>query len=123
MGTKQGTHAICDVLSRRSPVLGAATVHIWTGSPAGLRLPGGDGPALPPVPARIRRPRPLEPLLALLVVVLIALLAFVEVRNRRRISSLEELARTDALTGLPNRRGWREQLDRELARAVRCDDA
>jgi len=30
-----------------------------------------------------------------------------------------ELARTDPLTGLPNRRAWRDELDRELARASR----
>jgi diguanylate cyclase (GGDEF)-like protein len=65
----------------------------------------------------------LEPLLASLVVLLVALLAITDRRSRRRIAALEELARTDALTGLPNRRGWREQLDRELARASRSDDA
>jgi diguanylate cyclase (GGDEF)-like protein len=32
---------------------------------------------------------------------------------------LERLARTDPLTGLPNRRGWDEQLTREVARARR----
>jgi diguanylate cyclase (GGDEF)-like protein len=32
---------------------------------------------------------------------------------------LDELARTDALTGLPNRRSWDEELDRALARAER----
>ncbi len=32
---------------------------------------------------------------------------------------LTTLARTDALTGLPNRRAWDEQLTRELARAKR----
>jgi diguanylate cyclase (GGDEF)-like protein len=31
------------------------------------------------------------------------------------------MARTDALTGLPNRRAWDEALDRELARADRGD--
>lgn len=63
----------------------------------------------------------MEPLLALLVVVLVALLAVLELRNRRQIERLQELARTDALTGLPNRRGWREQLERELARSERGD--
>jgi diguanylate cyclase (GGDEF)-like protein len=32
---------------------------------------------------------------------------------------LRALASTDALTGLPNRRGWEESLERELARATR----
>lgn len=35
------------------------------------------------------------------------------------LSSLERLALTDQLTGLPNRRAWEEGLDRELARAAR----
>jgi GGDEF domain-containing protein len=45
---------------------------------------------------------------------------------RRQIAALVEevgelgrLARTDPLTGLANRRGWDEQLDRELAQARR----
>jgi diguanylate cyclase len=45
---------------------------------------------------------------------------------RRQISALTEqvgeltrLARTDPLTGLANRRGWDEQLDRELSKARR----
>src|SRR5687767_2808430 len=45
---------------------------------------------------------------------------------RRQIAALTEdvgeltrLARTDPLTGLANRRGWDEQLDRELAQAQR----
>jgi diguanylate cyclase (GGDEF)-like protein len=36
---------------------------------------------------------------------------------------LAELARRDPLTGLPNRRGWDEQLARELARARRSGEA
>jgi diguanylate cyclase (GGDEF)-like protein len=35
------------------------------------------------------------------------------------IARVRELARTDELTGLPNRRRWQEELDRELARARR----
>ena len=35
------------------------------------------------------------------------------------LARLEESARTDDLTGLPNRRAWEEQLPRELARADR----
>ena len=35
------------------------------------------------------------------------------------LGQLEHLARTDALTGLPNRRYWEQQLPRELARATR----
>jgi diguanylate cyclase (GGDEF)-like protein len=35
------------------------------------------------------------------------------------LARLEEVARTDDLTGLRNRRGWEEELPRELARAKR----
>jgi diguanylate cyclase (GGDEF)-like protein len=38
------------------------------------------------------------------------------------LARLEEVARTDDLTGLLNRRGWEEQLPRELARSRRNDD-
>jgi diguanylate cyclase (GGDEF)-like protein len=42
------------------------------------------------------------------------------VRQREDLTvSLDQMARTDALTGLPNRRAWDEALDRELARANR----
>jgi len=39
--------------------------------------------------------------------------------GKRRVAQLEEMAMTDVLTGLPNRRQWEEQLPRELARALR----
>jgi diguanylate cyclase (GGDEF)-like protein len=35
------------------------------------------------------------------------------------IARIRQLARTDDLTGLSNRRGWHEELDREMARARR----
>jgi len=38
------------------------------------------------------------------------------------LARLEEVARTDDLTGLLNRRGWEEQLPRELARSKRHKD-
>jgi diguanylate cyclase (GGDEF)-like protein len=42
------------------------------------------------------------------------------VRQRENLTvSLNHMARTDALTGLPNRRAWDEALDRELALANR----
>ncbi len=37
----------------------------------------------------------------------------------RLLAQLQETARTDDLTGLPNRRAWEEELPRELARASR----
>jgi diguanylate cyclase len=42
---------------------------------------------------------------------------------RNEVRALVRLARTDPLTGLANRRGWDEQLDRELARARRSGGA
>jgi diguanylate cyclase (GGDEF)-like protein len=39
------------------------------------------------------------------------------------MGQLDDLARTDDLTGLPNRRGWRELLDREIAIARRTSRA
>src|SRR5687767_15639664 len=39
----------------------------------------------------------------------------------KEVRVLATLARTDGLTGLPNRRAWDEQLARELARAKRHD--
>jgi diguanylate cyclase (GGDEF)-like protein len=41
------------------------------------------------------------------------------VRSRKLAARLSELARTDPLTLLPNRRSWDEQLAREIARARR----
>jgi two-component system cell cycle response regulator len=41
------------------------------------------------------------------------------IERRKLIDGLTELARTDALTGLCNRRGWDDELRRELARASR----
>ena len=38
------------------------------------------------------------------------------------LEQTEQLARTDELTGLPNRRAWQEVLERELARARRCGE-
>lgn len=40
-----------------------------------------------------------------------------------QVRALARLARTDPLTGLANRRGWDEQLSRELARAQRSQTA
>lgn len=38
------------------------------------------------------------------------------------LTRLEVMARTDELTGLPNRRAWQEELPREIARAERSGD-
>jgi len=51
-----------------------------------------------------------------------SLLAEVEALNEE-VRALTRLARTDPLTGLANRRGWDEHLNRELARAQRSQTA
>lgn len=42
-----------------------------------------------------------------------------ELEREQLVTRLEAIARTDELTGLPNRRSWDEELQRELARAAR----
>jgi diguanylate cyclase (GGDEF)-like protein len=57
------------------------------------------------------------------VIVLTRLLAVEIAVTLQRVALLTELetkARTDELTGLPNRRAWHEQLPRELSRAARA---
>jgi diguanylate cyclase (GGDEF)-like protein/PAS domain S-box-containing protein len=50
---------------------------------------------------------------------LLAAEAAVTIHRTALLDRLRETARTDALTGLPNRRVWEEDLARELARAAR----
>jgi diguanylate cyclase (GGDEF)-like protein len=53
------------------------------------------------------------------VVTLLAAEASVAIERTKLLERLERAARTDDLTGLPNRRAWDEHLTRELARAER----
>ena len=53
------------------------------------------------------------------VVALLAAEAAVTLERGELLDRLEAMARTDDLTGLPNRRDWQDQLPRELARAER----
>ena len=53
------------------------------------------------------------------VMALLAAEASVAIERTEMLSKLEHAARTDELTGLPNRRAWDEHLERELARAKR----
>jgi diguanylate cyclase (GGDEF)-like protein len=50
---------------------------------------------------------------------LLAAQASEAIKRDRRVTRLVRQARTDALTGLPNRRSWDELLEREVARARR----
>lgn len=50
---------------------------------------------------------------------LLAAEAAVAIGRADMLGQLEHLARTDSLTGLPNRRYWEQRLPRELARAAR----
>jgi diguanylate cyclase (GGDEF)-like protein len=45
--------------------------------------------------------------------------AAIALDRARLLAQLQETARTDDLTGLPNRRAWDEELPRELSRAAR----
>ena len=69
--------------------------------------------------SRIARP---SPRLVPLIDVLAAEAAVAEGRAEL-LDRFERIARTDDLTGLPNRRAWEEELPRELARAWRQDTA
>ncbi len=53
------------------------------------------------------------------VVELLAAEAAIAIERSEMLTQLEHAARTDDLTGLPNRRAWEEHLDRELARSAR----
>ena len=50
---------------------------------------------------------------------LVAVEASVTLQRLELLAKLEEIAQTDELTGLPNRRTWHERLPAELARAAR----
>jgi diguanylate cyclase (GGDEF)-like protein len=53
------------------------------------------------------------------VVALLAAEAAVTLHRGELLERLEAMARTDDLTGLPNRRAWEDQLPREMARSLR----
>ncbi len=54
-------------------------------------------------------------------IVLLAAQAVSAIERVGLLARLERIAHTDELTGLPNRRAWREELPREMARAKRED--
>jgi len=53
-------------------------------------------------------------------IVLLAAQAAIAIERVDLLARLERIAHTDELTGLPNRRAWREELPREMARAKCC---
>jgi diguanylate cyclase (GGDEF)-like protein len=53
---------------------------------------------------------------------LLAVEVAVTLQRVELLAELEKIARTDELTGLPNRRAWHEELPRELARAARSGE-
>jgi diguanylate cyclase (GGDEF)-like protein len=55
------------------------------------------------------------------IIALLAAEASIAIERTELLTRLERAARTDDLTGLPNRRAWDEHLARELARAERLD--
>jgi len=64
--------------------------------------------------------RPDDELIKVMDTVTIQLGQFIErVRRTEELHHVEEVSRTDTLTGLPNRRGWDRELPRELARGAR----
>jgi diguanylate cyclase (GGDEF)-like protein len=52
-------------------------------------------------------------------IVLLAAQAAIAIERVELLARLERIAHTDELTGLPNRRAWRDELPREMARAKR----
>jgi diguanylate cyclase len=52
-------------------------------------------------------------------IVLLTTQAAIAIERAELLARLEQIARTDDLTGLPNRRAWRERLPLEMARAER----
>jgi diguanylate cyclase (GGDEF)-like protein len=52
-------------------------------------------------------------------IMLLAAQATIAIERVELLARMESIAHTDELTGLPNRRAWREELPREMARAKR----
>lgn len=114
-------------------------VGLWSffflGRAGGIAQAGGIGVAYAIVLAELPKTTPVALWLMVMTTVAIgALLVDVVVRRLRTaaqqseqvaleraglMAQLEKVARTDDLTGLPNRRAWNEELARELSRAKR----
>ena len=60
--------------------------------------------------------------LGLTVQALVARVREQEIERASLLAQLHDMAHTDVLTGLPNRRAWEAELDRAMARATRTDE-
>jgi diguanylate cyclase (GGDEF)-like protein/PAS domain S-box-containing protein len=107
------------------PLLGAASVELVDGGEGGGGGAGSGGVLEEPVVGggvlRVRWPAGVDAPVARQVTVVQLLAAEVgaALERRRLLDRLRDLARTDPLTGLANRRMWDERLETELARAAR----
>jgi diguanylate cyclase (GGDEF)-like protein len=136
-----GEKIIADELRLSDPLAGAAKAYV-TGQPSFARLADQHGVELDPDGrGRVRcalwqpvlRDQATVAVLALYwltpvaapeqnvrsTIVLLAAQAAIALERVDLLARLERIAHTDELTGLPNRRAWREELPREMARAKR----
>ncbi|MDW5592940.1 sensor domain-containing diguanylate cyclase [Conexibacter stalactiti] len=105
--------------ARADGVLDARLVHA-TGTGAVLHQPlrhGGE--TLGVLAVGWSRPRRRPPLAVRRLLELLALDAAIAIEREQLVARLAAEARTDALTGLANRRAWEESAPRELSRAAR----
>ncbi len=136
-----GEKIIADELLLEGPQVGAAHAYA-TGQACFARLDGQHAPEVDPSQhgtvrcalwQPVVRDRTTVAVLALYwltpvaapkqnvraTIVLLAAQAAVAIERVELLARLERIAHTDELTGLPNRRAWREELPREMARAKR----
>jgi diguanylate cyclase (GGDEF)-like protein len=136
-----GEKVVADELPLDVPVAGAAHAFV-TGQPSFACLADQHGLELDPRERRqvrcalwqpVLRDRVTVAVLALYwrtpvdapeqnvraTIILLAAQAAIAIERVDLLARLERIAHTDELTGLPNRRAWREALPREIARAKR----
>jgi diguanylate cyclase (GGDEF)-like protein len=136
-----GEKIIADELLLSDPLAGAAKAYV-TGQPSFARLadqhgverdPDGRGRVRCALWQPVLRDQATVAVLALYwltpvaapeqnvrsTIVLLAAQAAIALERVDLLARLERIAHTDELTGLPNRRAWREELPREMARAKR----
>jgi diguanylate cyclase (GGDEF)-like protein len=136
-----GAQTNAERLSLGDPLTGAARAYVTGEASFSCALGGGDSELEPgkhgPVRCALWQPVTRDQLtvgvLALYwrspvaepeqnvwaTIVLLAAQAAIAIERVELLGRLERMAHTDELTGLPNRRAWREELPREMARAKR----